>query len=220
MERNKEMNANKNMLPLTPAQKIKLLKESIKNKTKKSILSKKNEAIKREVVSDPTTKRFKIKFQIYNADEESMKNKVAKNQEDKKIEITTNWKPDNTILNRKISCFDALRQEMRVETLGFQVPPIIPHFFQMNLPKYICDSLKQLNISKPTAVQMQGIPVVLSGRDMVATSSSQTGKSLLYIIPILIHCHTKTIIHSKEGPFCVVLCSTRKAAIDTERVSL
>jgi hypothetical protein len=60
------------------------------------------------------------------------------------------------------------RQELRDATFisceGSNLPPPIAHFEEMKLPKGILRHLAAKNISKPSPIQMQGLPVALAGR--------------------------------------------------------
>jgi ATP-dependent RNA helicase DDX41 len=56
------------------------------------------------------------------------------------------------------------RQEVRdkyhILTEGDELPPPIPHFADMKIPRPILDYLKKKGIKRPTPIQMQGIPTV------------------------------------------------------------
>ena len=59
---------------------------------------------------------------------------------------------------------EAQQQEIRdknhILTEGDDLPPPIPHFADMKIPRPILDYLKKKGIRKPTPIQMQGIPTV------------------------------------------------------------
>ena len=48
------------------------------------------------------------------------------------------------------------------------------------------DVLEMKNIIKPTPIQMQGIPEVLLGRDMIGIAFTGSGKSLVFILPAIV----------------------------------
>ncbi|KNH05563.1 RNA helicase [Perkinsela sp. CCAP 1560/4] len=55
-----------------------------------------------------------------------------------------------------------------------------------NIPAKILDFLRSsLCISQPSPIQMQAIPIILSGRDLVARAETGSGKSISFILPIL-----------------------------------
>lgn len=44
--------------------------------------------------------------------------------------------------------------------------------------EYVMDVLMQQNFKEPTAIQAQGFPLALSGRDMVGIAQTGSGKTL------------------------------------------
>lgn len=44
--------------------------------------------------------------------------------------------------------------------------------------EYVMDVLMQQNFKEPTAIQSQGFPVALSGKDMVGIAQTGSGKTL------------------------------------------
>lgn len=51
------------------------------------------------------------------------------------------------------------------------------------LAEYVMDVLMQQNFKEPTAIQSQGFPVALSGRDMVGIAQTGSGKTLAVRLP-------------------------------------
>jgi superfamily II DNA/RNA helicase len=43
------------------------------------------------------------------------------------------------------------------------------------------------NFTKPTAIQSQGWPVALSGRDMIGIAETGSGKTLSFLLPAIVH---------------------------------
>lgn len=61
----------------------------------------------------------------------------------------------------------SIRKKWHIIVEGTNIPPPIKSFPEMQFPTPILDCLRQRNIRRPTPIQMQGLPVALSGRDMV-----------------------------------------------------
>ena len=53
----------------------------------------------------------------------------------------------------------------------------------MKFPKSILDHLRSRGIERPTPIQMQGLPVILSGRDMIGIAFTGSGKTLAFGLP-------------------------------------
>ena len=81
---------------------------------------------------------------------------------------------------------------------------------------------------QPTPVQSQTLPVALSGKDAVITSSTGSGKTLAYLWPVLVHIANQPPLvrsvnrHNKSenedtGPIGLVLVPTRELAIQVHK---
>lgn len=66
------------------------------------------------------------------------------------------------------------------------IKPIF-NFSQCGLPLPIHHYLKKKNIIKPFPIQMQSIPILMSGYDMIGIAETGSGKTLAYILPLLRH---------------------------------
>lgn len=58
-------------------------------------------------------------------------------------------------------------------------------FENLNPTRPLLNALADLKFSKPTPIQTQAFPVVLSGKDVVGIAQTGTGKTLAYMLPIL-----------------------------------
>ncbi|MDC0353776.1 DEAD/DEAH box helicase [Candidatus Pelagibacter sp.] len=68
------------------------------------------------------------------------------------------------------------------------------------------DSLRKMNFTKPTPIQVMAIPVALEGRDILGTAQTGTGKTLAFSIPLI----NKLILD--KNAFALVMCPTRELA--------
>jgi superfamily II DNA/RNA helicase len=58
-------------------------------------------------------------------------------------------------------------------------------FDQFGLPPALCASLKAMNFTTPTPIQMQAIPLALQGRDILGSAQTGTGKTGAFGIPLV-----------------------------------
>jgi ATP-dependent RNA helicase DeaD len=58
-------------------------------------------------------------------------------------------------------------------------------FFKMGLRRELTDYLKTVGITEPTPIQVQAIPLLMAGKDLVAQAQTGTGKTLAFLLPIL-----------------------------------
>ncbi len=59
------------------------------------------------------------------------------------------------------------------------------NFTDLGLDARLTRVLAKLEFAQPTLIQAQGIPIALSGRDLLAKAPTGSGKTLAYILPVL-----------------------------------
>ncbi|XP_008211801.1 ATP-dependent RNA helicase vasa isoform X2 [Nasonia vitripennis] len=74
---------------------------------------------------------------------------------------------------------------IEVKTSGEDVPPPISSFDEANLRVLLNTNIKKSGYTKPTPVQKYGIPILLSGRDLMACAQTGSGKTAAFLIPII-----------------------------------
>uniref|UniRef100_A0A1B6DQA1 RNA helicase n=2 Tax=Clastoptera arizonana TaxID=38151 RepID=A0A1B6DQA1_9HEMI len=132
--------------------------------------------------------------------------------------IKTSWVPPQCILNLSQERHDRVRQKLRILVEGEDVPPPCTTFKEMKFPRGILAGLEVKGITKPTPIQVQGIPTVLSGRDMIGIAFTGSGKTLVFVLPLLMFCieqETKLPFISNEGPYGLIICPSRELAKQT-----
>jgi superfamily II DNA/RNA helicase len=60
-------------------------------------------------------------------------------------------------------------------------------FSSLNLPAFLTEKLAALELSLPTPVQAQAIPVAMEGKDVLASSQTGSGKTIAYLAPLISH---------------------------------
>ncbi|MFM7106703.1 MAG: DEAD/DEAH box helicase, partial [Flavobacteriales bacterium] len=58
-------------------------------------------------------------------------------------------------------------------------------FDQLKLTRQFLNAVEDLNYKAPTAIQLEAIPTILSGRDLIGIAQTGTGKTAAYLLPIL-----------------------------------
>ncbi|KHJ77323.1 DEAD/DEAH box helicase [Oesophagostomum dentatum] len=85
----------------------------------------------------------------------------------------------------------------------------------MKFPKPVLLALKDKDIYIPTAIQMQGIPVALSGRDMIGIASTGSGKTITFALPMIMFCLEQEYVlpfERGEGPYALIIVPSRELA--------
>jgi ATP-dependent RNA helicase DDX56/DBP9 len=91
--------------------------------------------------------------------------------------------------------------------------PITASFADYDLEPRLLRGIRDLRWSSPTSVQAQCIPLALQGRDILARSSTGTGKTGAYLLPIL-HNHLR-----RKGQTTLVLVPTKELAGQIAKVA-
>ncbi|SBT34722.1 ATP-dependent RNA helicase, putative [Plasmodium ovale wallikeri] len=81
------------------------------------------------------------------------------------------------------------KKKHNITTIGFNVPKPIFSFLQLKgiIHKDVLENMYNISISILSPVQSIVIPIFLSGRDFIANSRTGSGKTLSYIISLIIH---------------------------------
>ncbi|MDO6564172.1 DEAD/DEAH box helicase [Amphritea sp. 1_MG-2023] len=85
-------------------------------------------------------------------------------------------------------------------------------FSNLGLSDPICQALQTLGYTAPTPIQQQAMPLILSGKDLIATAQTGTGKTGAFILPILERFNQAGNLRGKRIR-ALVLTPTRELAI-------
>ncbi|AFZ79146.1 DEAD box ATP-dependent RNA helicase family member protein [Theileria equi strain WA] len=99
------------------------------------------------------------------------------------------YQVDENIENMTLEESVDLKKRLGIETLGTRVPRPIGSFLHLSkcVPPTIIARLAKLGFVQPTPVQCQAIPCLLQGRNTIIISETGSGKTLSYLIPIVVH---------------------------------
>ncbi|OUZ99370.1 DNA/RNA helicase [Macleaya cordata] len=99
--------------------------------------------------------------------------------------LVTGWKPPLPIRRMSSKQCDLIRKQWHILVDGDEVPPPIKNFKDMRFPEPVLKKLKEKGIVQPTPIQVQGLPVILSGRDMIGIAFTGSGKTLVFVLPLI-----------------------------------
>lgn len=85
-------------------------------------------------------------------------------------------------------------------------------FITLGIRREINTILAENGITEPTDIQMEAIPVLLSGKDVIGQSQTGTGKTLAFVLPIL-----ETIEVNKPVVQALIITPTRELALQITR---
>ncbi|UKJ90292.2 helicase [Theileria orientalis] len=110
---------------------------------------------------------------------------------------------------------NAVRDILFIDVSGSDIPAPIVKFDHMKLPRGILRALIDKKILEPTKIQMQALPAALLGRDVIGISSTGSGKTIVFVIPMVMQSWEMELrlpLKAFEGPFGLVLCPSRELA--------
>ncbi|KAJ8317326.1 hypothetical protein KUTeg_005230 [Tegillarca granosa] len=131
------------------------------------------------------------------------------------------WKPPDYILKAPETKHEKVRKKWRILVEGTDLPPPIQTFKEMKFPKSLISAMKKKGIHKPTPIQIQGLPAILKGRDMIGIAFTGSGKTLVFTLPIIMFCleQEKRLPFIKgEGPYGLIICPSRELARQTHEI--
>ncbi|CAJ2629656.1 DEAD-box ATP-dependent RNA helicase 35 [Trifolium pratense] len=135
--------------------------------------------------------------------------------------LPTGWKPPLHIRRMSKKGCELIQKQWHIIVDGEEIPPPIKNFKDMRFPDPILKMLKTKGIVQPTPIQVQGLPVILSGRDMIGIAFTGSGKTLVFVLPMIMMAMQEEImmpIVPGEGPFGLIICPSRELARQTYEV--
>ena len=107
---------------------------------------------------------------------------------------------------------ERVRRRKNILVEGTDPPPPLKNFADMKFPRGIQNGLGEKKIEKPSPIQMQGIPAILYGRDLIGIAYTGSGKTLVFVLPIVMFCleQEKRLPFSRgEGPYGLIVVPSR-----------
>ncbi|CAN8240540.1 unnamed protein product [Cochlearia groenlandica] len=135
--------------------------------------------------------------------------------------LLTGWKPPLHIRRMSDKQRDLIRKQWHIIVNGDDIPPPIKNFKDMKFPIPVLNTLKEKGIVQPTPIQVQGLPVILAGRDMIGIAFTGSGKTLVFVLPMIMIALQEEMmmpIAAGEGPIGLIVCPSRELARQTYEV--
>ncbi|KAF5811027.1 putative RNA helicase [Helianthus annuus] len=104
------------------------------------------------------------------------------------------------------------RKSLAIRVAGFDVPRPIKTFAEAGFSAELMKAIAKQAYEKPTPIQCQSLPVVLSGRDIIGIAKTGSGKTAAFVLPMIVHIMDQPELAKEEGPIGVVCAPTRELA--------
>lgn len=104
------------------------------------------------------------------------------------------------------------RKSLAIRVSGFDVPRPIKQFEDCGFSATLMSAISKQGYQKPTPIQCQALPIVLSGRDIIGIAKTGSGKTASFVLPMIAHIMDQPELQKEEGPIGVVCAPTRELA--------
>ncbi|XP_026475040.1 probable ATP-dependent RNA helicase DDX46 [Ctenocephalides felis] len=103
------------------------------------------------------------------------------------------------------------KEEMEgIAVRGKGCPKPVKAWAQCGVSKKELDILKKLGYEKPTPIQAQAIPAIMSGRDLIGIAKTGSGKTLAFMLPMFRHILDQPPLEETDGPVAIIMTPTRE----------
>lgn len=101
-----------------------------------------------------------------------------------------------------------------IKVRGQNCPRPVLKWLQLGLPTTMMSIIEDvLHYEKPSSIQSQALPVIMSGRDMIGIAKTGSGKTLSFVLPMLRQVQDQPPLAKDDGPIGLVISPTRELAV-------
>lgn len=104
-----------------------------------------------------------------------------------------------------------------IKVNGKDVPKPVQKWAQCGLTRQTLDVIGSLGFEKPTPIQMQALPSLMSGRDVVGVAKTGSGKTMAFLLPMFRHIKDQEPLKDTDGPIGLIMTPTRELATQIHR---
>lgn len=108
----------------------------------------------------------------------------------------------------EVTAYKVLLEGIQVKGKGCPRP--IKTWAHCGVSKKEMEVLKKMAFEKPTPIQCQAIPAVMSGRDLIGIAKTGSGKTLAFILPMFRHILDQSSLEEGDGPVAIIMTPTRE----------
>lgn len=113
---------------------------------------------------------------------------------------------------------DEYRKKLEnIRVRGKDCPKPVKTWAQTGVSLKILEVLKKNQYEKPTPIQGQAIPAIMSGRDMIGIAKTGSGKTLAFLLPMYRHVLDQPELDREDGPIAIIMTPTRELALQIYR---
>ena len=99
-----------------------------------------------------------------------------------------------------------------IKIRGVDAPKPVQKWSQCGLGVQSLEVIQRLGYEKPSSIQTQAIPSIMSGRDVIGVAKTGSGKTIAFLLPMFRHIKDQRPLDSLDGPVGLVMTPTRELA--------
>ena len=99
-----------------------------------------------------------------------------------------------------------------IKIRGVDAPKPVQKWSQCGLGVQSLEVIQKLGYEKPSSIQTQAIPSIMSGRDVIGVAKTGSGKTIAFLLPMFRHIKDQRPLDSLDGPVGLVMTPTRELA--------
>ncbi|XP_032801650.1 ATP-dependent RNA helicase DDX42 [Petromyzon marinus] len=103
-----------------------------------------------------------------------------------------------------------LRNKLNLKVSGAAPPKPCSSFGHFGFDEQLLNLIRKSEFTQPTPIQCQGIPIALSGRDIIGIAKTGSGKTASFIWPMLVHIMAQKELKPGDGPIGLICVPTRE----------
>ncbi|KAJ1551107.1 pre-mRNA processing RNA-helicase, partial [Nowakowskiella sp. JEL0078] len=114
---------------------------------------------------------------------------------------------------------ESIRLELDgIKIRGTNCPKPVVKWTQFGLPTGIYEVIRRvLRYEKPSPIQAQAIPAIMSGRDVIGIAKTGSGKTICFLLPMFRHIKDQRPLDAGEGPIGLIMTPTRELAVQIHK---
>eukprot|EP01065_Artemidia_motanka_P008257 TRINITY_DN14123_c0_g1_i1.p1 TRINITY_DN14123_c0_g1~~TRINITY_DN14123_c0_g1_i1.p1 ORF type:complete len:602 (+),score=133.93 TRINITY_DN14123_c0_g1_i1:118-1923(+) len=132
--------------------------------------------------------------------------------------MKSTWQPPEYLRSMPAAAVGLFLRKKNIVVEGADVPPPVLSFRDLRGPPALVRALESQGIVDPTPIQQQGLSVVMTGRDMIGVAYTGSGKTLVFVLPMILLCieeESRMPLASGEGPLALSIAPSRELATQT-----
>ncbi|KAL8728808.1 MAG: hypothetical protein Q9181_005212 [Wetmoreana brouardii] len=99
-----------------------------------------------------------------------------------------------------------------IKIRGIDAPKPVLKWSQCGLGAQSLEVIQRLCYDRPTSIQAQAIPSIMSGRDVIGVAKTGSGKTIAFLLPMFRHIKDQRPLDALDGPVGLIMTPTRELA--------